>query len=276
MRFRVTILCDNSVGPISGTLGEHGFSALVEWGDGSLLFDTGGGDTLLHNATRMNRDLRQVSAVALSHGHYDHTGGLRQFLQLAGTKPVYAHPALFTPRYRVKDNGEALSIGIPVGEEYLRGIGAAFEFTDGSREIAPSIFLTGSVPRRNDFELGDSGLFCDSKGCHADPLGDDQSLVIFGEKGLVLLLGCCHAGLINTIDAARELTGVERVQAVIGGTHLGFCSQKQLGATVNALRRMGVGKIYGAHCTGFTAAAKLHQELPGIYHHAMVGTSVEI
>ncbi|GAM09711.1 7, 8-dihydropterin-6-methyl-4-(beta-D-ribofuranosyl)- aminobenzene-5'-phosphate synthase [Geobacter sp. OR-1] len=276
MKFRVTVLCDNSVGLVSGTLGEHGFSALVEWDGGSLLFDTGGGDTLVHNATRLNRDLRKVSGVALSHGHYDHTGGLRQFLQLAGRKAIYAHPALFTPRYRVKDTGEALSIGIPFGEAYLRGIGAEFDFCEGSREIAPAIFLTGNVPRRNSFETGDSGMFCDSSGCHADPLADDQSLVIVAEKGLVLLLGCCHAGVINTIEAARELTGVERVQAVIGGTHLGFCTAQQLAATMNALRSMRVGKIYGAHCTGFHAAARMQQELAGQFHPAMVGTSVEI
>ena len=276
MRYRITILCDNSVGPVSGTLGEHGFAALVEWDDGSLLFDTGGGATLLHNSLRINRDLRRVSTVALSHGHLDHTGGLRQLLQLVGRKKVYAHPKLFTPRYRVKDTGEAISIGIPYGEEFLRGIGAEFDFAEKGREILPSLFLTGEVARRNSFETGDSGLFLDPSGCVPDTFSDDQSLIIRGEKGLVLLLGCCHAGLINTIEAARELTGVKDVHAVIGGTHLAFCSVEQLTATLAALRELGVAKIYASHCTGFSAAARLHDEFPGRFHPAMVGTSVEL
>lgn len=276
MSVRITILCDNSVGPLTGTLGEHGFAALVEWKDGALLFDTGGGATLLHNAQRMNRNLRAVSAVALSHGHYDHTGGLRQFLQLAGRTKVYAHPALFTPRYRVKDTGESISIGIPYGEEFLRGIGGDFVFSATGREVGPSIFLTGAVTRSSSFETGDSGLFCDPAGKTSDALTDDQSLVVRGDKGLVLLLGCCHAGLINTIEAARELTGVCQIQAIIGGTHLGFCSDEQLSATLNALRRIGFGKIYAGHCTGFPALAKLLAEFPGQVHPAMVGTSIEI
>lgn len=275
MSFRITVLCDNAVGPVSGTLGEHGFAALLECDSGSILFDTGGGATLLHNALRMNRDLRNVRALALSHGHYDHSGGISHFLLLAGRKKVYAHPSLFIPRYRVKDTGEPFSIGIPYGEIYLRGIGADFDFSDSGREIAPSVFLSGEIPRRNSFETGDSGLYCDPCGCHADPLLDDQSLIIKGEKGLILLLGCCHAGVINTIEAARELTGVSRVQAIIGGTHLGFSTGLQLTETVHALRDIGAVKIYVGHCTGFSAAARLAVEFPGWVHTAMVGTSIE-
>lgn len=275
MNCRITVLCDNAVGPVSGTLGEHGFAALVEWDGGSLLFDTGGGETLLHNAVRMNRDLRKVTAVALSHGHYDHTGGLRTFLQLAGRKKVYAHPGVFNPRYRVKDTGESFSIGIPYGEEYLRGIGADFDLDSAPREILPSIFLTGEVPRSNGFETGDTGLFTDPNGSMADHLTDDQSLVLSGNRGLVLLLGCCHAGVVNTIEAARQITGVRQVQAVIGGTHLGFCGERQLDATVKSLREMDVEAIYASHCTGFSAAVRLSRDLPGRFRPAMVGTTIE-
>ncbi|MRR38857.1 MBL fold metallo-hydrolase, partial [bacterium] len=133
MSCRITILCDNSVGPLAGTIGEHGFSALVEWDGGALLFDTGRGEGLLPNAQRMNRDLRKVGAVALSHGHYDHTGGLWGLLSSFGGKEILAHPGIFTRRYRVKDTGEALSIGIPFSEDFLRGQGARFSFSDQFR-----------------------------------------------------------------------------------------------------------------------------------------------
>ncbi|RNC70699.1 MAG: MBL fold metallo-hydrolase [Desulfuromonadales bacterium] len=276
MKYRITILCDNTVGPLSGTIGEHGFAALVEWEGDALLFDTGQGDTLLRNAQRMAKDLHRVRQVVLSHGHYDHAGGLWQLLRICGGKEIFAHPGIFAPRYRVKDTGDALSIGIPYPEEFLIGQGARFSFSDRFREIGPGIFLTGEVPRTTPFEVGDTGLYCDAAGCAVDPIRDDQSLVIRTERGLVLLLGCCHAGLVNTIEHAREATGVGEVHAVIGGTHLGFCGNAQLEETVKALRGYDVRKILGSHCTGFHAAARLAQEFPGRFQQACVGYTVEI
>jgi 7,8-dihydropterin-6-yl-methyl-4-(beta-D-ribofuranosyl)aminobenzene 5'-phosphate synthase len=276
MTYRITVLCDNSVGPITGTLGEHGFAALVEWEGGSLLFDTGQGETLLHNALRMNRDLHRVGLVALSHGHYDHTGGLLPLLRSCGGKDVLAHPGVFGRRYRVKDTGESIAIGIPYEEAYLRGVGARFGLAEGFREIAPGLFLTGEVPRESCFETGDSGLYCDESGCVFDAVRDDQSLVIRTGKGLVLVLGCCHAGIVNTITYAWQQTGVHEIYAVIGGTHLGFSSPQQLEETIMALREYRIRKILGSHCTGFTASARLLLEFPGHFHPAHVGYTLEI
>lgn len=107
MSFRISILCENTVGSLAGTMGEHGFSALIEPSDGDpLLFDTGQGLTLLHNAGRMNKDLSKVQKVVISHGHYDHSGGLLPLLHAFGPLQVYGHPGIFKPRYRVKETGE--------------------------------------------------------------------------------------------------------------------------------------------------------------------------
>jgi 7,8-dihydropterin-6-yl-methyl-4-(beta-D-ribofuranosyl)aminobenzene 5'-phosphate synthase len=276
MSYRITILCDNSVGPLSGTLGEHGFAALVERGDWALLFDTGQGDTLLHNALRMNRDLHKVGKVALSHGHHDHTGGLLPLLRNCGGKEIFAHPGVFSRRYRVKDNGESIPIGIPYDEAYLRALGGRFNLAAEFRKLAPGIFLTGEVPRRTPFEEGDTGLCCDDAGCAPDPLHDDQTLVLRTAHGLVLILGCCHAGLINTIEYARQMTGVDEIYAIIGGTHLGFCGAIQLDETVRALRTCAIKKISAGHCTGFAASARLFKEFPGHFQPAHVGYTLEI
>ena len=276
MSYRITVLCENTVGPVASTLGEHGFAALVEWEGDALLFDTGQGATLLHNAQRMHKDLHRVARVALSHGHYDHAGGLWPLLRTCGGKEVLAHPGIFAPRYRVKDTGAALSIGIPFSEAFLVGQGARFTYSERFREIGPGLFLTGEVPRDTTFEVGDAGLYGDEEGRDPDQLRDDQSLVIRTERGLVLLLGCCHAGLVNTLAWARAQTGVAEIYAVIGGTHLGFCGQPQLTGTVKVLRDWGVQKIFGGHCTGFAAAARLVQELPGRYHPAQVGFTLEV
>jgi 7,8-dihydropterin-6-yl-methyl-4-(beta-D-ribofuranosyl)aminobenzene 5'-phosphate synthase len=223
----------------------------------------------------MNRDLHRVEQVVLSHGHCDHTGGLLPLLRNCGGKEVFAHPGVFTRRYRVKDTGESYPIGIPFDEAFLRGMKARFNLDDRVREIAPGIFLTGEVPRKTAFEKGDRGMFRDPEGREADPLEDDQSLAIKTSKGLVLLLGCCHAGLVNTIEHAREKTGEERVSAVVGGTHLGFCSPGQMEATVRALRSFGIGKICACHCTGFAASVRLQREFPGEFHPANVGYTLE-
>lgn len=276
MRVRITVLCENSVGPISGTLGEHGFAALVEPAGGEpLLFDTGQGETLLHNAGRMNRDLRLVSSVAISHGHYDHAGGLMPLLSSCGPKEVLAHPGIFAHRFRVKDNGESLSIGIHQGRSELEAAGASFSLSAEFRQIVPGIWLTGEIPRLTPFETGDAGLFLDRDGLMTDPTTDDQSLAIETENGLVVLLGCCHAGLINTLNHISSVTGRSDFHAIIGGMHLGFCGQEQVDRTLASLRRLGVRKLAAAHCTGFHAAARMLQDHPGIFQPAMVGYTVE-
>lgn len=271
MSFRITILCENSVGPVSGTLGEHGFSALIEWDGGSLLFDTGQGLTLLHNARKMNKDLRQVRFVALSHGHYDHSGGLRELLRECGPKQVAAHPGVFTPRYRISDRSEPLSIGLPHAREELETAGARFDLSTGFRELTPDIFLTGEIPRTTSFETGDRGLFTDPHGQERDSFCDDQSLVLRTGQGLILLLGCCHAGLINTLRHVSAQTGESRFHAVIGGTHLGFCDATQLEQTIRNLKKWPVNRLAVSHCTGFSAAARLQQAFPSSFHLAQVG-----
>jgi 7,8-dihydropterin-6-yl-methyl-4-(beta-D-ribofuranosyl)aminobenzene 5'-phosphate synthase len=273
MTCRVRILCDNNAGPFSGTLGEHGFAALIEHDGESILFDTGGGHTLLHNAQRMNLDLRGVRQVLLSHGHVDHAGGLWPLLQSCGAKEVLAHPAVFAQRYAIRD-GIHRSIGMPYTQEFLAGLGASFSLSDAFREVAPGMFLTGAVPRESAFEQGDAGLFCDSSGCGSDRVPDDQSLVLVTRKGLLLLLGCCHAGVVNEVELAPQRTGVSELYGIIGGCHLAFSSEAQIDGTIRALKRFGVKKICAGHCTGFAASARLSREFPG-FRPAHVGYTLE-
>jgi 7,8-dihydropterin-6-yl-methyl-4-(beta-D-ribofuranosyl)aminobenzene 5'-phosphate synthase len=277
MNFRITILCENSVGPLSGTLGEHGFSALIEPSEGPpLLFDTGQGLTLLHNARRMNKDLSLVRQVVISHGHYDHAGGLKPLLEQCGAKQVFCHPSVFSSRYRLKDNGECIPIGMPASQVELESAGATFDLSAEFRSIAPGIHLTGKVPRVTDFETGDQGLYGDCGGQEPDATPDDQSLLLETGTGLVLVLGCCHAGLINTLEHVASVTGRRDVTAIIGGTHLGFCSHQQIEKTIAELKSRGIKKLAASHCTGFAASARLSRELPKLFQVAMVGYSLEV
>ncbi len=277
MSFRITVLCENTVGAISGTLGEHGFAALIEPSGGApLLFDTGQGLTLLHNAARMKKDLSSIQAVIISHGHYDHAGGLLPLLKEIGPRPVYGHPGIFRPRYRLKDTGESYPIGMPVERDELETAGAGFELSDQFRQIAPEIYLSGQVPRVTAFETGDRGLYCDCAGQESDSTPDDQSLVLDTQKGLVVVLGCCHAGLVNTLEHIAQMTGRRDIYAVIGGTHLGFCGQDQTEKTIAVLRKLAVKKLAVAHCNGFAASARLSREMPQEFQLAMVGYTLEV
>jgi 7,8-dihydropterin-6-yl-methyl-4-(beta-D-ribofuranosyl)aminobenzene 5'-phosphate synthase len=277
MTFRITILCENSVGPISGTLGEHGFAALVESSSGDqILFDTGAGLTLLHNSRRMNKDLSNITMVALSHGHYDHTGGLLPLLQECGPKTVFGHPAVFRARYRVKDTGECRAIGIPHSRDVLEVAGAGFNLSAAFREIVPGVFLTGEIPRMTGFETGDRGLYYDCCGQEIDSTADDQSMVLDTDKGLVLLMGCCHAGVVNTLGHVAASMGRQDVYAIIGGTHLGFCGHEQLEMTISNLLGRGIKKVAASHCTGFPVSARLSREMPKEFQAAQVGYSLEV
>jgi len=277
MSMRITILCDNSVGPISGTLGEHGFAALIERErDEPILFDTGQGFTLQHNAARMKKELSAVRKVVISHGHYDHAGGLMELLKNSGGVEVFAHDGVFAPRYRVMDSGACYPIGMPYEKSDYEMAGATFNFSTAFREISPGIMLTGEVPRVTTFEKGDQGLYCDCDGQELDSTPDDQSLVIETKKGLVIVLGCCHAGLVNTLEHIACQSGQRDVYAMIGGTHLGFCGQEQLEKSIAALKKAGIMKLAVSHCTGFAAAARLSREFPKEFQVAMVGYTLQI
>jgi 7,8-dihydropterin-6-yl-methyl-4-(beta-D-ribofuranosyl)aminobenzene 5'-phosphate synthase len=150
MGIRITVLCENSVGDIRG-LGEHGFSALIETSGGHYLFDTGGGHTILPNALAFGKDLKDVKKVCLSHGHYDHTGGLPLVLQRTGTIDVCAHPDIFLERIAVLKRGDEeirRFVGLPYRRAYLEFLGARFVLESGFQDLDRGIFLTGEVPRR--------------------------------------------------------------------------------------------------------------------------------
>jgi 7,8-dihydropterin-6-yl-methyl-4-(beta-D-ribofuranosyl)aminobenzene 5'-phosphate synthase len=231
---------------------------------------------LLHNARRMNKNLSAVGVVAISHGHHDHAGGLLPYLREYGPRRVCGHPGIFDQRFRVKDTGESIPIGLPHSRETLESAGAVFDLSAEFRRLAPGVYLSGEVPRASAFEKGDQGLYCDCTGQELDRTMDDQSLVLETDKGVVVLLGCCHAGMINTLEHIAHATGRRDVRAMIGGTHLAFCGQEQMEKTIQMIKGWGVGKIAAGHCTGFAASTRLYREMPRQFQVAPVGYTLEV
>jgi 7,8-dihydropterin-6-yl-methyl-4-(beta-D-ribofuranosyl)aminobenzene 5'-phosphate synthase len=261
----LTIITENTVlGKGDALYGEHGFSLFLERPAGRLLFDTGpAGLATLHNAPRLGIDLRSADGIVLSHGHGDHTGGLLGVLRSLG-KPVrvYGHPGIFADRYSKRANGQITYAGMPYKREALEGLGAIFDLSREVREIAAGVHLTGEVPRRRSFETGDAELYVRRDGeLVPDPLADDQSLAVETAEGLLVILGCCHAGLVNTLDHVQAILPGRPIHTVVGGTHLGFAPPEQLQQTAAVLQGLGIRQIGLSHCTGLKAGAYLARVL---------------
>lgn len=279
MKLRITVLSDNSIGRLVGA-GEHGFSAFIETDQGHYLFDTGNGGSVVTNSLVLNKDLRSIRKIFLSHGHHDHSGGLPEVLKLKGNVDVHAHPDLFLDRIAVfKEEGRETRrfVGIPYKKIYLEFLGANFILNREFVEVEKGIWFSGEVPRKTFFEKPDPRLFTDVDGKMVqDSLPDDQSLILDTDKGLVVILGCAHSGMINILNHIIHKTGKEKFYAILGGTHLDFLTQEQLEESVQSLKRMEIEKVAVSHCTGMRAAFRLQQEFGDRFLHGCVGSVLEI
>jgi 7,8-dihydropterin-6-yl-methyl-4-(beta-D-ribofuranosyl)aminobenzene 5'-phosphate synthase len=269
---RLTVVIENTVGRPLPLLGEHGFACLVDCAAGRLLFDTGRGAALLHNLAVLGIDAASIDAVILSHGHDDHSGGLLPLLQQIGPRPVYAHPDIFGERYFVKGN-ELRSIGMANSRQELEAAGAHFRLFEEFTELADGLWFSGVVPRCNRDEHGDPSLVVPSaSGWKADPFADDAAVAVLTGHGLVVLLGCAHAGLTNTVEHFKAQLQETRVCAVIGGTHLGPVAEEQYTATTAYLAAQPAMRIGIGHCTGQARAARLYARFPDRVSFAAAGT----
>jgi 7,8-dihydropterin-6-yl-methyl-4-(beta-D-ribofuranosyl)aminobenzene 5'-phosphate synthase len=276
----LTVVCENTAGPVPGILGEHGFSVLIERSGGTILFDTGQGRTIMHNLACLKKDPGRINRIALSHGHYDHTGGLEQVLRVCSPVDVCCHPGALRERFVAVPCGSRTTYrraGIPFARSSLEALGARFVFNTGFTEIGKDLYLTGEVPRTTPFEKNDSRLKV-KKGARyvLDTIPDDQSLVIDSKKGLVVVLGCAHAGIINTLKYITSQLPGRKVHTIIGGTHIGFLGKKQLDATIDHLQQFRLQRLGVSHCTGLAPAMYLMQAFGGRFFFANAGCALSV
>lgn len=255
-QIRITILVDNDAG--AGLEAEHGFSLWIDTGDQRYLFDTGQGELLLSNAAALHIDPATADAIILSHGHYDHSGGIAPLFRLGHQFNFYCHPAAVYPRYSVR-KGQAKNLQMP------RDAMAALDHFPQERVhwvqqpllLAPGIGLTGPILRESSFEDNGGPFFLDQAGHRPDPVDDDLALWFSTDSGMIVCVGCAHAGLINTLHQVLRQNPGQHIRTIIGGFHLLNADRRRLESTIKELQRLAPEQIIPCHCTGDEAVAQL-------------------
>lgn len=297
-KVEVTVLVDNytdlllqstdvakrsSIHPPRSYLAEHGFSCLIKTTEGReehvTLMDVGvSGTCLLHNARLLDIDLHRVEALVLSHSHFDHTAGLREVLpHLRQGIPLLLHPDAFLPhRINVPAQGILTSL-FPPEERILREYGVEVrKVSDDSALASETLLVLGEIERTTEFEKGMPGAEAEIAGQWImDPFLDDRGVAVrVRNKGLVVIGGCSHAGIVNTVRHAQKATGVSQVHAVLGGFHLtGPMMEPVIGPTIAELKKIAPRFLVPGHCTGWAATNRLAAEMPEQFILNAVGTT---
>ncbi len=279
MEYRVTVVVDNCVplGNDAPLRGELGLALLVEGGGRRFLLDTGQSSVVTHNLNLLGLSPESLDAIILSHGHFDHSGGLRDVLQNAHRRvPVYLHDTAFAVRHSVSHGTEHF-VGIPYRREQIEGWGGDLHCIRDPLQLLPNLWLSGSVPRQTSFETGDTHLVIAGPdgSMIQDAVDDDIALFVRLGDDLIVISGCTHSGLVNMVRHGLAVTGAQRLRGWIGGTHLGPASAEQQRQTLDELEKLAPKFIATSHCTGFAMMTRLQERFGDRFTPAFVGTTIE-
>lgn len=279
---RITILVDNTImelipstqfvtrlsRPGGSFVCEHGFSALIETEDKKILVDTGAtGIAVVHNLKLLGIGPEDIDIIVLSHGHNDHSGGLSRF-----SSRIIAHPDSFFKRYLVTPKGDNFDLTCPDSQTLKERV----EFHKRPVQISKGIWTTGEIERRHPWETLNVFRIVRNGGTEPDEVLDDQGIAISSTKGLVVIAGCSHAGIINTIEQSINISGIGEVYCVIGGFHLIGPGESKIDRTIKQLERLKVKKIVPLHCTGFEAIKRISVEMPEEFEYVTTGCRIDI
>lgn len=275
---RITVVIDNYIPPGSRSpfLAEHGLSMLIEKDEKKILMDCGQTAAVLNNLHLLGYHASDLDAVVISHGHYDHTGGLCHILQEARKAiPVYIHPAAFKPRFSLAGNAESF-IGIPNSREQLAALGADWRFATEPVKAAADFWVSGAIPRVTPYWQGDTKLVT-KQGPQAtqDRIEDDLAAFCVRDDKLIVISGCAHSGMINIIRYGLTVTSTRKLAGWVGGTHLGPASRDEQEKTLNDLLAFEPEFVAANHCTALPMMTRLSALLGARFKTAFVGSVIE-
>lgn len=275
MGVKVSILCDDVAGQ-GHFMAEQGLSILVEVDGQMFLWDTGQFMATTYNAQRLGIDLKKIVGIGISHGHYDHCGGLPDVLGVTGPKRVVLHPEALSPKYHITAEGRKY-VGVPFRTEWIRSECENLEMYTSEVEVMPDVVMTGEIPRATKFEEPDPDYFClRDEALISDPFIDDQALVVRVQGGLAVITGCAHAGLLNTLVHVVNKYGP--IKVLIGGTHLSKIdpSSEKIQSTLDYLESLSLKLMVFCHCTGLQIMAKMADRFPDNFKPGYAGFTIEL
>ncbi|EPR42341.1 beta-lactamase domain protein [Desulfovibrio sp. X2] len=263
------VLSDNRALP--GFFSEWGFALALEARGETWLWDAGAGPAFLDNAKRLGVHPESARGLALSHGHFDHGGGLEALCAAGFDGPVHAHPECLRERWALRPGEEPESIGIS-GKSAVR-LARRLAPVHGNQELTPWLEMLTDIERLPGNPQSVQNFFLDARGREPDDVPDDALLLLRTAAGPVAVLGCCHSGLANSLSRLRR-AGVGRLYALVGGMHLYQAAPDAVDAAVSALAELGVERILPGHCTGDAATGILSRAFPGRVEPLAAGMSV--
>ncbi len=253
-----------------GTKGEHGLSFILKTHDKQILFDTGQSDLLLSNARQLDIDLTKVDCVVISHGHYDHTGGLESFFKINPHAPVYVKSATFEPKYS-KSTGQVRAIGMQ--PDLLTAFRERFHFVKEKVELASGLWIVPSIESHYPFEQPSSKMLVERDGkTIPDDFSDELFMFFDHPKGLTIMSGCSHRGVLNICQTALNVATHKSIRMLLGGTHLKGASSGKIEQTLEAFEPFQIQQFGLCHCTGLTPFMAFKQKYGDQVRYAYVGT----
>ncbi len=276
---KVTILTENTVYK-RGLLGEHGLSLLVDTGRQRYLFDTGQSRVFVHNAAKLGIDLKGLDGVILSHGHYDHGGGLEYWQEL-GNVPIYVQEKAFEKKYNENSRtGKLYYIGLEDKGGWQKKADVR-KLSGGGTQIADGVYLLSEIPYTTHFEpvpgcFWKFGLQHPGDELLVDKMEDEQLLVIEAEEGLCVFAGCAHAGIINCLRYVQTIFPGKHIHCLVAGMHLKNSDAGRIEETIRALKEIKIDIVVPVHCTGICAIAKMRESLGSVCILPEVGKEIAI
>lgn len=256
-----------------GIKGEHGLSFLIKTDDLTLLFDTGQTDQFIQNAEAFGEDLSKVDYLIISHGHYDHAGGILAFLNYNKTAKVLIKQEAFNDKFS-KASGSVRPVGIP---HNLHNHFHRFQYVTNFINISSSICILSEIKSQTSYETPNTRLLINSdSGMIPDPFNDELVLYLIHNNELVVISGCAHRGIINTLFAIQQHSGLTDFRFIIGGTHLNGAPTHRLKATAEAMNEMQIKALMPNHCTGISAYQYLVDNVQSKISYASTGTVVTL